>query len=96
MVCEKWDERWEGVPGGAGCVPCRAPGTMSRKWWLGGGPGDQKGDMLCEKWDEGARGGLEAGETATGRGQWNWAVSVEPARARVALSGLSAVETTSK
>ena len=30
------------------------------------------------------------------RGQWNCACSVEPARARVALSGLSAVDTTSK
>ncbi|MDR6200586.1 hypothetical protein QE374_002495 [Microbacterium sp. SORGH_AS428] len=38
---------------------------------------------------------FEGGRKRKG-GQWNWAVSVEPASARVALSGLSAVETWSK
>lgn len=86
MRREKWDEGWEGVPAARGARRAGEPGTVSRKWWPGDGPSGQKWDMFCEKWDEESRGGS----------QWNWAVSVEPARARVALSGLSAVETTSK
>ncbi len=79
------------------CV-CRAvplsPRTLSHLWLVGGGSGGHKWDKVCDKWDEVlARAGRSGGVAG---GQWNWAVSVEPARARVALSGLSAVETTSK
>ncbi len=99
MVRDKWDEVAVRSGEGRGGVERSGEGrggvgrvqTVSRRWLLGGGPSGHVWDEVRHKWDE-VRG--------KGRGrrpdQWNWAVSVEPARARVALSGLSAVETTSK
>ncbi len=87
----------EGAAGGAACGGrgrLRREGPLaasSHMWLVEGGSGGHKWDEVRHKWDEvlATRGGVAGG-------QWNWAVSVEPARARVALSGLSAVETTSK
>lgn len=102
LTGHKWDELRHngdglgvcGGKGGAAEREARREGpraASSHMWLVEGGSGGHKWDEVRDKWDEVlARGGGVAG------GQWNWAVSVEPARARVALSGLSAVETTSK
>ncbi len=84
--------RRKGRCGGRGRLRREGPlAALSHMWLVEGGSGGHKWDEVRHKWDEvlATRGGVAGG-------QWNWAVSVEPARARVALSGLSAVETTSK